>query len=131
MKIQLLSPSCNLETVRDGRGGIFTWVPEHALREFNLLYFLPGKTRGNHRHPEFHEYFLVVEGQGIMVTKDFEETPEEIIHMSKGMCALNPSGVSHAFYAITPVTAISLLTKPWDACKQPIVHMNVLEPPPP
>lgn len=129
MKIKILPPSCNLETVRDGRGGIFTWVPQHKLMEFNLLYFKPGKTRGNHYHPEFEEYFLIVEGEGVMVSRDSADTPEENIHMSKGMCSYNPMGVAHAFYAITPVTAISLLSKPWDACKTPIIQMHVLTPP--
>lgn len=127
MKIKILKPSCNLDTVRDGRGGIFTWVPEDKLAEFNMLYFLPGKTRGNHYHPEFHEYFLVVEGQGVMVTKESEDAPEEVIHMSKGMCTRAPMGVAHAFYAITPVTAIAMLTKPWDECHPPIVRVNVID----
>jgi mannose-6-phosphate isomerase-like protein (cupin superfamily) len=128
MKIENLKPSCNLATVRDGRGGIFTWVPQDKIAEFNLLYFQPGKTRGNHFHPEFTEYFLVVEGSGVMVTKDSEDAPEEVIHMSKGMCARNPTGVAHAFYAITPVTAVAMLTKPWDACNPPIVRMDVVDP---
>lgn len=127
MKIKILKPSCNLDTVRDGRGGIFTWVPEDKLAEFNMLYFLPGKTRGNHYHPEFTEYFLVVEGQGVMVTKESEDAPEEVIHMSKGMCTRAPMGVAHAFYAITPVTAIAMLTKPWDECHPPIVRVNVID----
>ena len=37
---------CNLDTVRDGRGGIFTWIPDEPIVEFNMLYFQPGKTRG-------------------------------------------------------------------------------------
>ncbi len=126
MKIEMLIPTCNPETVRDGRGGIFTWVPQDKLAEFNLLYFQPGKTRGNHYHPEFHEYFLIVDGQGVMVTKDDADAPEEVIHMSKGMCVRTPMGVAHAFYAITPVSAVSLLTKPWDDCNPPIVRMDVI-----
>ena len=39
MAIKILQPSCNLETVRDGRGGIFTWVPKEPILEFNLLFF--------------------------------------------------------------------------------------------
>src|ERR1700746_2061723 len=98
MKIQLLNPTCNPETVKDGRGGIFTWVPQDKIAEFNLLYFQPGKTRGNHYHPEFIEYFLIVEGSGVMVSRDRDEpTGERIIHMSKGMCVRTPIGVSHAF----------------------------------
>lgn len=127
MKIEILTPSCNLDTVRDGRGGIFTWVPKDKIMEFNMLYFQPGKTRGNHYHPEFVEYFLIVEGQGVMVTRDTPDTPEEVIHMSKGMCVRNPIGVAHAFYAITPVTAVAMLSKPWDDCNPPIVQMNVFD----
>ena len=126
---EILYPSCNLMTVSDGRGGIFTWIPQEPLVEFNLLYFQPGKTRGNHYHPEFNEYFLVVEGSGVMVSKDHEAPGgERILHMSKGMCIRNPIGVSHAFYAITPVTAIALLSKKWDDCKPPIVQENLLKP---
>lgn len=128
MKIEILRPTCNLDTVRDGRGGIFTWVPQDKIMEFNMLYFQPGKTRGNHFHPEFTEYFLVVEGSGIMVTKDSDDAPEEVIHMNKGMCVRTPMGVAHAFYAITSVTAIALLTKPWDQCNPPIVRMDVVDP---
>lgn len=128
MKIQILAPNCNLETVRDGRGGIFTWLPEDPLVEFNLLYFQPGKTRGNHYHPEFNEYFLIVEGQGVMVQKDPNGGKEDILHMGKGMCVRTPKGIAHAFYAITPVTAIALLSKRWDDCKPPIVRLDLINP---
>ena len=57
--IEILTPSCNLSTIDDGRGGIFTWIPDEPLKEFNMLYFKPGKVRGNHYHPEFTEYFLI------------------------------------------------------------------------
>jgi len=46
------------------------------------------------------------------------------------MCSFNPMGVAHTFYAITPVTAISLLTKPWDDSEKPIIQMHVMTPPP-
>ena len=70
--IDILSPTCSLSTIYDGRGGIFTWIPDEPLLEFNMLYFNPGKVRGNHFHPEFVEYFLVVAGSGIMITRDSE-----------------------------------------------------------
>ncbi len=126
MKIEILHPSCNLETVRDGRGGIFTWLPKDPLMEFNVLYFQPGKSRGHHYHPEFNEYFLVVEGSGVMVTKDSEDAPEEHIHMSRGSCVRTPIGTSHAFHAITAVTAVALLSKRWDDCNPPIVRVEYL-----
>lgn len=125
-KPTILRPSCNLQTLLDGRGGIFTWVLEDNIKEFNLLYFNTGKTRGNHYHPEFVEYFMVVEGSGAMVYKEDKGTPDNVVHMSKGICVRTPSGVAHAFQAITPVTAVVLLTKPWDACKTPIVRIDVI-----
>ena len=46
--------------------------------------------------------------------------------MSKGTCVRTPAGVAHAFQAITPVTAIALLTKPWDDCKTPIARIDII-----
>jgi len=123
MRYQVLKPTCNLQTIFDGRGGIFTWVPQDAIMEFNLLYFNPGAIRGNHYHPEFVEYFLVVEGSGVMVFK--ENGKEDIVHMSKGICTRAEPGVAHAFHAITPVTAVAMLSKPWDTCQPPIIHEHV------
>ena len=127
MKIKVLHPSCNMETVRDAVGGIFTWCREDKIVEFNVLYFQPGKTRGHHYHPEFNEYFLVVEGSGVMVTRDSENAPEELIHMSRGSCTFTPMGVSHTFYSITPVTAVAMLSKRWDDCKNPIIRVEYLQ----
>ena len=129
-KQEILYPSCNLATVMDGRGGIFTWLPKEPIVEFNMLYFQPGKTRGNHYHPEFVEYFLVVEGSGVMVSKDSAaEGGETIIQMSRGMCVRNPIGVTHAFYAITPVTAVAMLSKKWDDCNPPIKREDLIDTP--
>ncbi len=124
-KFGLLKPNCNINTVIDGRGGIFTWTPETDIKEFNMLYFTPGASRGNHMHPEFTEYFLVVEGSGIMVLKESPDAKEQVIHMGKGECTFASPGVAHAFHAITPVTAIAMLSKPWDTCNPPIIHENV------
>jgi mannose-6-phosphate isomerase-like protein (cupin superfamily) len=126
-RMELYFPSCNVDTVRDGRGGIFTWVPQDLIMEFNLLYFTPATTRGNHYHPEFTEYFLIVEGSGIAVTRDAPDMTERIIHLSKGNCIRTPAGVTHTIYAITPLTAVALLTKPWDDCKVPIVREDIFE----
>ena len=122
---ETLIPSVNPNTVIDGRGGIFTWIPSEPIVEFNLLYFQPGKTRGHHYHPEFVEYFLVVEGSGLMSSRDSEGGETKNIHMSKGSCIRNPIGVAHTFYAITPVTAIALLTKKWDDCNPPIIQLDI------
>ncbi len=126
-KHKILKPTCNLKTLLDGRGGIFTWIPQDNIKEFNILYFNTGIIRGNHFHPEFVEYFLVVEGVGTMVYKDEKGRIDEVVHMSKGTCVRTPAGEAHAFQAITPVTAIALLTKPWDDCKTPIVRLSVIK----
>lgn len=125
-KPRVLHPSCNIKTLLDGRGGIFTWVTEDDIKEFNIVYFNKGITRGNHFHPEFVEYFLVVEGIGAMVYKEEKGTGKNVVHMSKGTCVRTPAGVAHAFHAITPVTAIALLTKPWDDCKSPVLHSDII-----
>lgn len=125
MKFQVLKPTCNLQTIFDGRGGIFTWVPQEAIREFNMLYCNPGAVRGNHSHPEFTEYFLVVEGSGVMVFKETPTSKEEVVHMSRGMCTRAEPGVAHAFHAITPVIAVAMLSKPWELCDKPIIHEDV------
>lgn len=123
-KYGLFRPTCNLETVLDGRGGIFTWVPKEAIREFNMLYFTPGASRGDHYHPEFTEYFLVVEGSGTMVFKE-PDGRREIFHMSKGDCTYASPGIPHAFHAITNAVTVAMLSKPWDECHPPIIHDEV------
>ena len=125
--IEILSSTCNISTLKDGRGGIFTWVPDDPILEFNILYFSPGKLRGNHNHPEFVEYFLVVDGSISMITKDPETGKEIIMLASKGTCFRTPKGVSHAVHAITEATCISLLTKPWDECDNPILHEHLVD----
>lgn len=124
--IEILSSSCNISTIKDGRGGIFTWVPKEPILEFNLLYFLPEKVRGNHNHPEFVEYFLVVDGSGVVITKSPIDGSELVMHASKGTCLRIPQGVSHAFHAITNTTCISMLTKRWDECDPPIIHEDLI-----
>ena len=124
--IEVISASCNIATVQDGRGAIFTWVPKEPILEFNMLYFLPNKIRGNHYHPEFFEYFLVVEGTVVMVTKD-PDTGEEInMHASRGTCFRTPPNTPHAVHAVTQAICIAMLTKPWDSCESPIIQEQVL-----
>ena len=124
-KVELFYPTCNLDTVKDCRGGIFTWIPQDVIVEFNLLYFTPGATRGNHSHPEFIEYSLVTEGSGVFVTKDPETNEKIVMHMSKGSCVRTPKGVTHTIYAITNMTVMAMLTKAWDDCDKPIIREDI------
>lgn len=124
MKIKRIQPECNLATVRDGRGGIFTFYPEKPIVEWNFQFVNKGKIRGNHFHPEFDEYYLFTEGQALMVTKD-EEGKEEFLYAGKGDCVYIPSGVPHVTYAITDFNVVTFLTKKWNDCEIPIVYENL------
>ena len=64
--IEILVPSCNLTTIDDGRGDIY--LDSDDTWEFNMLYFKPGKVRGNHYHQKFTS-ILVTDGSGVMITK--------------------------------------------------------------
>jgi dTDP-4-dehydrorhamnose 3,5-epimerase-like enzyme len=125
--IEIIKSSCNIDTIQDGRGAIFTWVPKDSIVEFNLLYFLPNKIRGNHYHPEFIEYFLVVEGSVVMVTKDVKTGNEVNMLASKGTCFRIPKNTPHAVHAIVDSTCISLLSKPWDDCDKPIIYDGLID----
>ena len=122
MEFEILYPSCNIDTVLDGRGGIFTWLPKEPIMEYNMLYFNPGKSRGFHYHPEFVEYILVVDGQGTMVVKDKKN--KKIIHLSKGISTRTGKNVYHTIQAITELTLVAMLTKKWDECKNPVIRVD-------
>ncbi len=124
--IEVLSSSCNISTVQDGRGAILTWLPDQPIVEFNMLYFLPNKIRGNHYHPEFVEYFLIVSGSVIMVTKDPATGKEVNMQASAGICFRTPPYTPHAVHAITDSVCISMLTKSWDSCNPPIIYEDLI-----
>ena len=125
MRIEEILPICNLNTVKDGRGGIFTFIPKDPIVEFNYNMVKAGKVRGNHYHPEFDEYYIIVSGQGVIISKDGPDAEDEFLYLSPGHCIRTPKNTSHVFLAITDCTLIVLLTKKWDDCKQPIVHENL------
>ena len=112
--------------MKDGRGGIFTWIPDEPIVEFNMLYFQPGKTRGFHYHPHFIEYSLITEGSGVLVTREDpkDKKTESLIHLSKGICIRTEINVFHTIYAITEMTIISMLTKQWDLSNPPIIKVD-------
>ena len=125
MKIQRINPVCNLDTIRDDRGGIFTFLPDDPIVEFNFIFIKSLRTRGEHYHPEFDEYFLLTAGEGVMITKDSPDAKEEFLYLSKGQCSYAPKNTPHVFYAITDCTAVALLTKRWDDCNPPIIHSDL------
>ena len=124
--IDVIQASCNISTVQDGRGAIFTWLPDEPIVEFNMVYFQPNKIRGNHYHPEFTEYFLVVQGAVVMVTKDFESGKEINMHAGSGVCFRTPPNTPHAVHGISESVCISFLTKRWDDCEKPIIYEDLI-----
>lgn len=124
-EIEILSGRADLGTLNDDRGGIFTWVPSDEIREFNLLYFNAGKIRGNHYHPEFTEYFLVLEGAIALFTID--PKTRETINMlcGEGTVLKSAPFVPHAIQAVTSARCMSLITKPWNECTTPIVYVGL------
>lgn len=124
--IEILTPICNPSTITDGRGAIFSWVPEDAIKEFTMLFFSPGKVRGNHYHPEFTEYFLVVDGEVALFTIDPLTGKQIVMLCGKGFCFRTPSGVPHAVQAISSATCISFITLPWDEAENPIVYVDLI-----
>jgi dTDP-4-dehydrorhamnose 3,5-epimerase-like enzyme len=124
-KMKSFKPSCNLTTINDGRGAIFSFVPDQPVMEWTYQVIKAGKIRGNHCHPEFDEYILLVDGQGVEIEKDTETGGESFIYMAKGHCIYIPRGTYHVFRAITDCESVSFLTKKWEDCKQPILHANL------
>ena len=109
MKIKRFEPSCNLVTLKDGRGSIYQWVPDKPIMEWTHQTIIKGKLRGNHYHPEFDEYILLVSGQGAIIEKGEKE--DHFLRMSKGMCVYIPKNTSHVFLATTDCESVSFLTK--------------------
>jgi dTDP-4-dehydrorhamnose 3,5-epimerase-like enzyme len=124
--VQMLKPHCNLDTVRDGRGIIQTFLPADLLEEFNIVHFNAGMVRGMHYHPDFVEYSLCVHGNGVFVyqldAKD--ESSETSLSLSKGVCIRIPRGVVHTIYSVTELTMVASLSKRWDDCDPPIVQVR-------
>ena len=124
-EIEILSPICNPETLSDGRGAIFSWIPDEVIKEFTLLYFHKDKVRGNHYHPEFIEYFLVIDGVISLTTTD-PLTGKNISTIGgAGFCFKTPKLIPHMVRAITDAKCLSLITKPWESCENPIVYHDL------
>lgn len=126
-QIEVLTPICNVSTLKDGRGGIFSWIPQDAIKEWSLLYFSPDKVRGNHFHPHFVEYFLVIEGSLTLFTRDMTTGKELNALLGPGFCFRTPPRVPHAVHAITSAICVSFLSERWDSVNPPIVYEDLTE----
>jgi len=117
-------PECNPVTLKDHRGGIFTYYPADApIVEWNLIFTTAGESRGFHFHPEFDEYILVTSGHGTYLEKRSDGS-ESVFKVAGGDCLHFPTGTSHTLYAITDMRLVALLTKRWDDCSRPMVRID-------
>ena len=124
-KMKIFRPRCNLNTIADGRGAIFSFVPHRPIAEWTYQVIKAGKVRGNHCHPEFDEYILLVSGQGVEVEKNIKTGKESFVYLAKGECVYIPRGAYHVFSAITDCESVSFLTRRWDKCEAPILHEDL------
>lgn len=125
LHMRSFKPSCNLNTISDGRGAVFSFVPDRPIMEWTYQVIKAGRIRGNHCHPEFDEYILLVAGQGVEVEKDLATGEEAFVYLAKGECVFIPRGTYHVFMAITECESVSFLTKRWSECQSPIVHAGL------
>jgi mannose-6-phosphate isomerase-like protein (cupin superfamily) len=119
-KIVVLQPAINKTTITDGRGAILSFIPSAPVLEFVYQVTNAGSSRGYHYHPEFDEYVLFTEGEGVYI-EQLDDGTDRFITIGPGVCVYIPSGVYHTFNAITLMKSVSLLTKPWDSCENPII----------
>lgn len=124
-KSEIINPTCNILTVKDQRGAIWTYKLNNSYKELNHLFFKPLAVRGFHKHDFFDEIFMVTEGNGVLQYKDSETGEIGIIQLSVGTCVLNPKGVAHVVYASNEMRAIALLTEYWDDCNPPITRVEI------
>ena len=108
----------NPETIKDGRGGIYTFFPTEPIVEFNAIFTRAGRTRGFHFHPEFIEYVLIMSGHGNYITR--QDGVETCIKMGPGDAIVFMPGVSHTYYAIEDTAMVAMLTKKWKDCIEPL-----------
>jgi quercetin dioxygenase-like cupin family protein len=123
MAIRRMGYECNPMTLRDGRGGIFTYYPEDPIVEWNLLFTRAGESRGFHYHKEFDEYVLITSGHGTYLGLESDGS-ESVYKVAAGDCVHFPSGTPHTLYAITDMRMVALLTKRWNDCAEPLTRID-------
>lgn len=108
---------------KDSRGTIFSFPVDDNLTEYNLMVTKKGDERGYHYHPEFNEYMMVVSGR-CEYTEFVSDNEDITITLEVGDSIRIPIGTSHKFRALEDYSFVSMLTKHWDKCNDPIVKVN-------
>lgn len=107
----------------DHRGSIFSFPVTDSLTEYNLMITKKGDERGYHYHPEFNEYMLVV--SGLCEFTEFVTGGDNISTVLEvGNSIRIPAGTPHKFLALEDYSFVSILTKHWDLCNDPIIKVD-------
>ena len=122
-KIKLIDPIIG-DKALDSRRVILSYLPKDPILEFVYIDTKVGTTRGHHYHKEFEEYIILVEGNGVYLCPQPDGSTEKIL-MGPGQAIHIPRNCPHTFVPFTDCKAISMLTKPWDQCKEPITRNSV------
>lgn len=121
--IQKLNPSINVDTLKDGRGGILTYLPkDEKIAEWNVIVTHKEAVRGHHYHKEFDEYITMVQGAAIYSYLDADKN-EHTITVGTGDCIFIPKLIPHTMYPLEDCKMVALLTKKWDDCEEPITRV--------
>ena len=112
----------NPDIFKDKRGTIFSFPIDDNLTEYNLMVTKKGDERGYNYHPEFNEYMVVVSGS--CEYTEFSSGEDITVRLDVGDSIRIPIGTSHKFKALEDYSFVSMLTKHWDKCNDPIVKVN-------
>jgi dTDP-4-dehydrorhamnose 3,5-epimerase-like enzyme len=121
-KIQVLQPHIADKAI-DNRGAIYSYIPHDNLVEFVYIDTKQGVTRGHHYHEEFDEYIMLVNGEGIYLEKLEDGSTRKIV-MGAGQTIYIPRLTPHTFVPLTDCKSVSMLTKAWDSCNNPITPLQ-------
>jgi len=121
--IKLLTPQIS-DAGLDSRGSIYSYVPESAVVEFCYISTGPGSVRGQHQHKEFDEYIMLTEGEGVYIETLPDGSHKKTL-IGPGQCVYIPANTYHTFFPVTACKSVSLLTKRWDHCKEPITRSTL------
>lgn len=118
--IRILQPEISDAAV-DARGAIYSYVPAEDIKEFCYITTRAGVTRGHHYHKEFNEYIMLVEGEGIYLCPQPDGTENKIV-VGPGQTIFVPVGCPHTFVPLSDCKSVSMLTKAWNDCDEPITR---------
>lgn len=121
-KIQLLTPEISDKSL-DHRGAIFSYIPYHNLVEFVYIDTKQGTSRGHHYHKELDEYIVLTHGEGLYVELLADGNTKKII-IGAGQSIYIPAYTPHTFIPLTDCKSVSMLTKKWNECIEPITSIK-------